>query len=111
MPVSGRPRNPLGQTPTRFHERPHVFVERDGETPGLQDVEIKEIQAAGSVRRVWRQAVNYIAAPAPVSWTLSPPIITRVLRYRVATTRLMGGNSNTRFGALRPIVSPHINSR
>lgn len=111
MPVPGRPRNPLGQTPTRFHDLPQVYVERQGETPALQDIEVRETQAGGSIRRVWRQAINYIPPPPPVNWTLSPAIITRALRYRADTTHLMAGNSNTRFGAVRPITPTKVRSR
>ncbi len=111
MPTPGRPRNPLGQTPTRFHEQPHVLVARPGETPGLQDIELRERQAPGTIRRVWRQMVNYIPPPPPVNWTTSPAVITRALRYRATTVHLMAGNSNTRMGAIRPIVERKISSR
>jgi len=113
MPVSGRPRNPFGQTPTRFHGRRRVFIERPGSTPGLMDVDDTRVDSAGrgTIRRLWRQHVNFIPAPPPFPVSQAPLGITRALRYKASTSYLRAGNDNTRFGARRPIVAPRHNQR
>ena len=139
MPVPGRPRgiggnelrfhrdgqNSFGNTRwrsgprDRFHAREHVFVERSGYTPGVQDITPhQDLVGAGTIRRLWRQAVNYIAGPAPYSWSenratglelrLRGPI-TRALRYKASSVFRGAGSSNTRFGAPRPIVAARHN--
>jgi hypothetical protein len=105
VPVPGRPRNPLGLRPDRLRQRPHVFVERPGTTPGLQDLDVRADTAApGTIRRLWRQSVNYVPAPAPFGWTQHPATVTRALRYKASTTFRQAGTSNTREGAARAIV-------
>lgn len=113
MPVPGRPRNPLGENLGRFHRRRIVFLARPGESPGLMDVDDTRVDtaAAGTIRRLWQQAVNMIPAPPPFPVSQAPLGITRAIRYRASTAFLRSGNSNTRFGARRPIVTPRHNSR
>jgi hypothetical protein len=135
MPLPGRPRN-AGGTEVRFHrqgqnsvadtrwrsgprhrwhERVHVFVQQLGYSPGVQDIDSRaDTAAAGTIRRLWRQAVNYIAGPADYSWTANGPTgaptrpvgITRALRYKASTTFRGAGSMSTRFGAPRPFVPP-----
>ena len=110
MPVAGRPRNPLLETPDRFRERAYVDVPRVGETPGLQTVESRgKLVGEGTIRRVWRQSVNFIPAPPAYSWTQHPALVTRSLRYRATSLYRAAGNDNTRYGARRPIVTPRHN--
>lgn len=114
MPVSGRPRNPHGDTRfNRFHERRQVFVQRPGASPGLMDVDDTRVDtaAAGTIRRLWEQAVNMIPAPPAFPVSQAPLGITRALRYKASTTFHRSGNENTRFGAARAIVAPRHNSR
>lgn len=129
MPVPGRPRN-AGGTETRFHrgpvlryhghdtdlvrfeERPRVFVPDPGYTPGVQDIDpAADASGGGTIRRLWRQAVNFIPAPPPFSWTENPPLITRALRYKASSVFRGAGSSNTRFGAPRLHVQPRHNMR
>jgi hypothetical protein len=114
VPVPGRPRNPLGETPTRFHGRRQVFVARAGETPGLMDVDTRaDTVAAGTIRRNYRQSVNFVPAPPPVDITRNNGlgVVTRALRYKASSVYRRGGNDNTRFGARRPFVPARHNSR
>ncbi len=109
MPVPGRPRNPDGETQLdRFRGRRQVFVERPGNSPGLMDVDDTRVDtaAAGTIRRLWRQAVNMVPAPPPFPVAAAPLAITRALRYRTSTLFRAAGTDNTRFGARRPIVPP-----
>ena len=113
MPVPGQPRNPLGQTPTRFHTRRRVFVERPGASPGLMDVDDTRVDTAapGTIRRLWEQAVNMIPAPPPFPVSAAPTTITRALRYRASSLYQRAGNSNTREGRTRPIRPPRHHGR
>lgn len=140
MPVPGRPRNAGGNetrfrssgqdgvAPTkrfvsgprgRFHERQHTFVTQLGRSPGVQHFELSlDTTAPGQIRRLWRQAIDYIGAGPPVSWTENGirrrPLqvdgqITRALRYKASSLFRGTGSSNTRFGAPRPIVQHRHN--
>ena len=105
MPVAGRPRNPLAQTPTRFRPKRIVFVPRIGESPGLMDVDTRaDTVAPGTIRRLWRQAVNFVPAPPPFPVSAAPTTITRALRYKVSTHYRAAGTDNTRWGAPRAYV-------
>jgi hypothetical protein len=105
VPPPGRPRNPLGETPNRFHARRRVFVERPGASPGLMDVSDTRVDTAapGTIRRLWEQTINMITAPPPFPVAQAPTTITRALRYKASTVFHRSGNENTRFGARRPI--------
>jgi hypothetical protein len=121
VPVPGRPRNPLDQTPDRWRERRHVFVARAGETPALMHLDTRaDTVAPGTIRRLYRQAVNFIGAAPPVSVStqigqaprgsvektfVGLVAVTRALRYRASTTYRAAGTDNTRFGAKRPYVA------
>ena len=114
MPVPGRPRNPLEQRPNRWHERPHTFVARAGESPALMHVDTRvDTVAAGTIRRLYRQAVNFIAAPPPVDVTHNQGlgVVTRALRYKTSTVFRAAGTDNTRFGARRPFIATRHNGR
>lgn len=112
MPVPGRPRNPLGESPDRFHRRRIVFVQRPGSTPGLMDLDTRsDTVAAGTIRRLWEQAVNMIPAPPPFPVAQAPLGITRAIRYKASTRYRAAGTESTRFGARRPIVPPRHNQR
>lgn len=120
MPVPGIARNRFGQKPNRFHRRPGVFVRVPGQTPGTMVVDSRaDRQAFGTIRRVWRQAVNYLGATPAFSTTaneaFSTPAdgfeITTALRYRASSVYRQAGSDNTRFGARRPVVQPKHNMR
>jgi hypothetical protein len=113
VPVSGRPRNPLGQGGSRFHGRRRVFVERPGASPGLMDIDDTRVDtaAAGTIRRLWLQAVNMVPAPPPFPVAQAPLGITRALRYRASSLFQRAGNDNTRFGAARPYVPARHHQR
>lgn len=97
MPLPGRPRNPLGQDPTRIHGRPHVDVVRIGESPGTQDVDTRaDRQGPGTIRRLWRQTIAFVPAPPAFPVSSSPATITRALRYKASTAYRGSGSSNTR---------------
>ena len=114
MPVPGQPRNPYGQTPTRFRPRRRYFIARLGETPGHMDIDTRaDTVAPGTIRRNWRQSVNAVPAPPPFSWVYNNGLggITRALRYKASTVFRAAGTDNTRFGAPRAIVPSRINAR
>jgi hypothetical protein len=81
------------------------------------------ILAAGQVRRLWRQAVQYIPASPPFSWTANRPgrggplpgasegyEITRGLRYLTRSLYMPGGADNTRLSELHTRVTPRVRS-
>lgn len=123
-PVDGY-RNPDGEIPDRLNQwlRPGP-VASTGRTPATMIVSVRgSILAPGTVRRLWRQTVNYIAAGAPYSWTASAPTpdapsvnpgvlaLTRALRYMTRNTYIGAGVDNSRFGALHTTISPRVNSK
>lgn len=107
MPVT-RPwkeRNPLDQTPTRFRERPRVTVVIPGQSPGTMELDNSaEVQAAGSIRRLWRQTLAGDPGPPPFQVSLAPAIFTRALRYKVSSTYKEAGTVNTRFSMLHTVI-------
>lgn len=143
MPLPGRPRNAggtevrfhrAGQNGVseserwrsgprdRFHERAQVFVPHLGQSPGLQDIEPATLGTVGfgTIRRLWRQSVNYIPAGGWLSWTengtdRTPTVgvgITRALRYKASSVFRGAGSSNTRMGAPRAFIVPrHVQPR
>lgn len=119
MPVAGQPRNPFGQTPDRIDldkpRHPVVF----GRTAGTMFTELRgEVQAPGQIRHMWRQAVNYVAAFAPYSWTVNGAIvspmsargfqITRAFRYLTRSLYMGSGIDNTRLSELHSAVTPQV---
>lgn len=110
MPLPGRPRNPQLERPDRFRERAYVDVPEIGASPGLQTIDRHTGHAArGTIRRLWRQSVNFIPAPPAFEWSKQPPLITRALRYRATSLYKQAGANNTRFGARRPITPARHN--
>lgn len=107
MPVT-RPwkeRNPLGQTPTRFRERPRVHVQIPGQTPGTMEHEDwAPEQAQGTIRRLWRQVMSGQPGPPPFPVSQAPAIFTRALRYKAASTYKGAGSQNTRLTMLHTVV-------
>lgn len=100
-----RDRNPLGQSPTRFRERPRVHVRVPGQTPGTMEHEddVNE-QAVGTIRRLWRQTLSGTPAPPPYPVALEPAEFTRALRYKAASTYKEAGSLNTRFSMLHTVI-------
>lgn len=118
--------NPDGEVPgRRFNRwgRPAPVAEM-GRTPGLMFVSLRgNILGAGQIRRFWRQAVNYIAAPAPYSWSSSSPnpgqpslsdtpfAVTRSLRYMTRSISVRSGEDNSKFPGLHTRVRPQVRSK
>ena len=108
--------NPHGEVPDRFNHwnRPPLPVASQGQTPGLMFISRRgNILGAGQVRRMWRQAVNYIAAPPPFSWTANSPVtaptqavgVTRALRYMTRSLYMGSGLDNTHFAGLHTRIA------
>lgn len=114
MPTPGVARNPLNETPDRFRRRRAAFVPKAGQTPGLQDIDLRfDTTAPGTVRRLWRQAVNLILPAPEISWSYNngQGEITRAVRYKATSIYMQAGCSNTRYGAARPVVAARHNRR
>lgn len=114
MPTPGVARNPLRETPDRFRRTRQVFVPKSGQTPGLQDVDLRfDAAAAGTIRRLYRQAINLILPAPEISWSYNngQGEITRAARYKASSVYSQAGSSNTRFGAPRPMVAARHNRR
>lgn len=109
MPVAGVARNPLGETPHRFRRHRVAFVAQQGRTPGLMSVDLADrVDGRGTVRRVFRQAINLTLPRQPLSWSYNDGLghVTRALRYKAAST-YVGAGSRTLYGrprAIRPAV-------
>ncbi len=121
MPVPGQPRNPFGQTPDRFVLHAPRFVAQAGRTPGLMEEDLRhDRQQAATIRRNWRQAVDYLGMGFVFSWThnaadpgrgtLGRDQVTRALRY-LASTRYVGAGNFLAYGAPRPLVPGRHSSR
>lgn len=95
-----------------------------GRTPGLMHITLRGcVLGAGQIRRMWRQSVNYIGAPAPYSWTSSAPnphepgasysglAITRALRYMTRSVYAQAGLDNTQFAGLHTRITPRVRSK
>lgn len=114
--------NPDGATPTRFNRwhRPSPVADM-GRSPGLMFVTVRgNVLGAGQIRRMWRQAVNYIPAPPPYSWTTSSgapsdsgamPPVTRALRYMTRSVYMGAGIDNTRFAGYHTRIVPQVRSK
>lgn len=135
MPVPGprnqfRPapgyRNPGNEDGNAFNlwHRPGPVAD-PGRTPGTMHVALRgNILAAGTIRKLWRQSVNVLAAQAPYSWTSSRPMpgdpeyasprpyfVTTALRYMTRSVYAAGGTDNTRLSALHSAVHPRVASK
>lgn len=99
--------NPLGQTPTRFRERPRVFVEIPGQSPGTMEHDDKgaavDVQP-GTIRRLWRQTIAGDPGPPPFQVSAAPAIFTRALRYKASTTYYPAGNSASRLSGMHTVI-------
>ena len=110
--------NPGMEQPDRFNnwDRPGpVFW--PGRSPGAMVVTLRGcVLGAGQIRRLWRQAVDFIPAQAPFAWTSNSPgpgrgvsspggfEITRALRYMTQSVYVAGGTDNSRYAMLHSIV-------
>lgn len=131
MPVPGprtqfRPdpgyNNPGIESPDRFNfwKRPGT-VSWPGRSPGLMVITLRgNVLGAGQVRRLWMQAINYMAAQAAYSWTENfnnekqktvGVDITRALRYKTQSFYAGQGIDNSRFLGLHTVVPPKVRSR
>lgn len=132
LPGYRNPLNPGVDEPAGLMEYPRRFnlwlrpppVVRLGMTPGVQFITRRgEILGDGFIRYYWRQAVNYVAAQAPYSWTVNSPDpsrpglqssyggyqVTRALRYMTRNIGINGATSgvdNTRFEGLHTPIAP-----
>lgn len=145
MPVPG-PRSQFGPNPgyrnpldpssgfermTRINlwKRPAPVMEI-GRTPGVQYFSLRGcILAAGQIRRLYRQTINYANAQAPYSWTSQNPTPSRPanspdgfdltvgIRYMTRSVYEGQGIDNSRFEGLHTVVlprgrrSPHAQGR
>lgn len=99
--------NPNGEKPTRInHWNAPSPIAWPGESPGLTEISLRGcVLAYGTIRKLWRQSVNYIPAAAAYSWTANGPAqsdthgfqITRALRYMTRSVYVGAGIDNTRF--------------
>lgn len=76
----------------------------------MRDAEIPEQRGAGTIRKLWRASLGVSPAPAPFGWAENPPLFTRSLRYKATSLFMRAGNSNTDWGAPRPIVRARVRS-
>lgn len=108
--------NPGLESPDRINlwHRPGP-VAWPGRTPALMVITLRGcVLAAGQVRHLWRQAVNFIPAQAAYSWTDNDirtdvqPVggvgITRALRYRTLSLYMPAGDDNTRLAGLHTVI-------
>ena len=123
MPVPG-PRNQFGPLPgydNPGHELPSrinlweapVPIAWPGESPGLTEISLRGcVLAYGTIRKFWRQSINYIPAAAAYSWTANGPAqtktegfqITRALRYMTRSVYSQAGTDDTRFDAMHTSI-------
>lgn len=109
-------RNPGFEQPDKFNlwNRPGP-VYWPGRSPGLMTITLRGcIQAAGQIRRFWRQSVNYTGAQGDYSWTKNADDtsrggyagvgITKALRYMTRSVYYGAGNDNSRYAALHTVV-------
>lgn len=125
-PVSGY-RNPMGEHPDRINRwnRPGA-VSHAGRTPGLMRAALRGcVLAAGTVRRIWRQSVDYTPASPPYSWVTSAPApgrpgsepvrggvgITTALRYMARSTFIPSGVDSTRYVGLHTRIEMRNRSK
>ena len=131
MPVPGprtqqRPdegyRNPDGETPDRFRYGVFHPVAQPGRSPATMEETLRGcVLAAGQIRQLWRQAINYVAPAEPFGWTTNggdftypsskPQGITRALRYMARSLYVQGGTDSTRLSELHTVVLPRVRSK
>lgn len=109
-------RNPNGEIPDFFnHWNQPGPVVWPGETPGTMQVSLRgNVLAAGQIRTMWRQAIDYIAAQAPFSTTTSSNpsagsangyMITRALRYMTRCIYEGAGIDHSRFDGMHSKIA------
>lgn len=112
-PVEGY-RNPENREPDLFNQwgRPGPVV-WPGRSPGLSIITLRGcVLAAGQIRRLWRQSVNFTPAQGSFSWTgnvndtdATPSVgITRALRYMTRSVYVGNGIDSTRYEALHTVI-------
>lgn len=119
-PVEGY-RNPDGELPLRFRLLAPRHLFWPGRSPGTMDWANLHgrILAAGQIRTLWRQALQYVGGGQSYSWTANaedpghgPSFgITRALRYMARSLYHPGGTDNTRLSELHTTVTPSVRSR
>lgn len=113
-------RNPEAELPSRWN--PWLWPEpivSPGRSPGTSVLTLRGmVLAPGTIRRFWRQAINYAPAMAPYSWTKNAPgpgrpviapdgfQITRALRYMTRNLYMGANIDNTRYAGLHTPVPP-----
>ena len=118
-------RNPGYEQPDRINlwDRPGPIVE-PGRSPGTMRISLRgNVLGAGQIRRMYRQAVNFVNAQAPFSWTENKPApgrpigapdgldITVGLRYKATSLYAAGGTDNSRFAGLHTKIVPRHMSK
>lgn len=115
-------RNPDGEGPTKFNhwDRPGP-VWWPGRTPGFMQITLRGcVQAHGQIRRMWKQAVNFIPAQGSVSWTQNgttstnpnPAVgVTRALRYMTRSVYMGQGIDNSRYEGMHTVIDHQVNSK
>jgi hypothetical protein len=118
----GTVRNPDGERMLRFEYTPYHGIADEGRSPGLMERTLRGcVLAAGQIRQLWRQSVNFSDAQAPYSWTDNSPQpdrpatlqsrgfeITRALRYMTRSTYAWAGTDNTRLSELHTVIVPQV---
>lgn len=118
-------RNPGREVPTRWNRwfRPGP-VAQIGRSPATMVASLRgNILAPGTIRRLWRQAVNLTPAQAPYSWTDSAPApgrpigspgpldVTHSMRYMTRSVYAAAGTDGTRFSAMHTKIHPRVHSK
>lgn len=108
-------RNPEGRYPDFFNHwlRPGP-IWWPGRSPGTMVMTLRGNRLGfGQIRRLWRQAVDYIPAFPPYSWTEGGVTgsgsqgglgITRALRYMTRSIYTGGGIDHSRFDELHTVI-------
>jgi hypothetical protein len=107
--------NPNGEQPDRFNNwhRPNAIAV-PGRSPGLTGISLRgNILGPGTVRKLWRQSVNFTPAQGSFSWannandtdSNNPIGITRALRYMTRSVYVGAGIDNTRTTGLHTRVT------
>lgn len=118
-------RNPTREGMRRFKLIPYHGIPWGGRSPGLMELTLRGcVLAAGQIRQMWRQSVNYTAAQAPYSWTDDAPQpgrpefvpvrgfqITRALRYMTRSVYMAAGTDNTRVSELHTVIPNRVRSK
>lgn len=106
--------NPGQEQPTRWNrwDRPGPLW-WPGRSPGLMQITLRgNTQGYGQIRRLYRQAINYLPAQAAYSWTANGIVrgsyrgvdITRGLRYMTRSVYAANGTDNSRYANLHTFI-------